>query len=88
MKVATARSLSLLSLARHRLLHLLRRLPACGTLITMSRLLALLVAVLLAVVLAAPVAEAGHHHATHHTATNVALGLASFAVFNQLVGPW
>lgn len=50
----------------------------------MHRVLALIVAVLLTMALAGPAAEAGHHS----TATNVALGLASFAVFNQIVGPW
>lgn len=47
----------------------------------MRRILALVLAVTLVVALAAPAAEAGGR-----TATNVALGLASFAVFNQLVG--
>ena len=47
----------------------------------MRRIFALLLAVTLLIGLTAPVAEAGGS-----TATNVALGLASFAVFNQLVG--
>ena len=47
----------------------------------MRRLLALVLAVTLLIGLATPAAEAGSS-----TATNVALGLASFAVFNQLVG--
>lgn len=45
----------------------------------MRRLLALLVVVTLMVAVLAPAAHAG-------AATNVALGLASFAVFNQLTG--
>jgi hypothetical protein len=45
----------------------------------MRRLLAAFVVVVLVLTLAAPAAHAG-------AATNVALGLASFAVFNQLVG--
>jgi len=48
---------------------------------TMRRILALVLAATLLISLTAPVAEAGGS-----TATNVALGLASFAVFNQLVG--
>ncbi len=47
----------------------------------MRRLVALLVAVTLVIAVAVPAADAGGR-----TATNVALGLASFAVFNQLVG--
>ncbi|HET7875350.1 MAG TPA: hypothetical protein VFN71_07470 [Methylomirabilota bacterium] len=47
----------------------------------MRRLVALLVVVSLVLVMAVPAAHAGGR-----TATNVALGLASFAVFNQLVG--
>lgn len=46
----------------------------------MKRLIACALVLLLVLVGLAPVAEA------HHTATNVALGLASFAVFNQLFG--
>ena len=46
----------------------------------MRKLLALMVAVAPMIGVAAPVAHAG-------TATNVALGLASFAVFNQLFSP-
>ena len=45
----------------------------------MRRIVALVLAVALMVGLAAPAAQAG-------TGTNVALGLASFAVFNQIVG--
>lgn len=48
----------------------------------MRRLIALLAAAALMLGLAAPAAYAGD------TATNVALGLASFAVFSQLVGPF
>ncbi|MBI2154536.1 MAG: hypothetical protein HYV92_15305 [Candidatus Rokubacteria bacterium] len=48
----------------------------------MRRLMALLLVAALLVGFAAPAAHAGGK-----TATNVALGLASFAVFNQLVGP-
>ena len=47
----------------------------------MRRIAALVLSVVLVVALVAPAAEAGGR-----TATNVALGLASFAVFNQLVG--
>jgi hypothetical protein len=47
----------------------------------MRRLIALSLAVALVVGLVAPAARAG-------TATDVALGLASFAVFNQLAGPF
>jgi len=46
----------------------------------MRRLIALVLATALMLGVAAPAAHAG-------TATNVALGLASFAVFSQLVGP-
>lgn len=46
----------------------------------MRRLIALVLALALMVGVAAPAAYAG-------SGTNVALGLASFAVFNQLVGP-
>jgi hypothetical protein len=45
----------------------------------MRRLVALLVVVSLVTILAVPAAEAG-------AAVDVALGLASFAVFNQLIG--
>ena len=45
----------------------------------MRRLIAVVLVTVLAVGVAAPAAHAG-------AATNVALGLASFAVFNQLVG--
>ena len=48
----------------------------------MCRLIALVLVTALTVGLVAPAAYAGN------TATNVALGLASFAVFNQLVGPF
>lgn len=48
----------------------------------MRRLMALLLVAALLVGFAAPAAHAGGK-----TATNVALGLASFAVFNQLVAP-
>ena len=48
----------------------------------MRRLIALLLVAALLVGFAAPAAHAGSK-----TATNVALGLASFAVFNQLVAP-
>ncbi len=48
----------------------------------MRRLIALLLVATLVVGFAAPAAYAGSK-----TATNVALGLASFAVFNQLVRP-
>lgn len=48
----------------------------------MRRLIALVLVTALTVGLAAPAAYAGGN-----TAQNVALGLASFAVFNQLVGP-
>lgn len=48
----------------------------------MCRLVALVLVFVLGVGLSAPAAYAGHK-----TATNVALGLASFAVFNQLFGP-
>ncbi|PYM89799.1 MAG: hypothetical protein DME04_25165 [Candidatus Rokuibacteriota bacterium] len=47
----------------------------------MRRIAAVVLSVVLVVGLVAPAAEAGSR-----TATNVALGLASFAVFNQLVG--
>jgi len=47
----------------------------------MRRIAALVLSVALVVALVAPAAEAGGR-----TATNVALGLASFAVFNQVVG--
>ena len=47
----------------------------------MRRLIALALVVALMIGVAAPAAHAGS------TATNVALGLASFAVFSQLVGP-
>ena len=47
----------------------------------MRRIAALVLSVVLVVALVAPAAEAGGR-----TATNVALGLASFAVFNQVVG--
>lgn len=47
----------------------------------MRRLVALLVVVTLVIAVAVPPAHAGGR-----TATNIALGLASFAVFNQLVG--
>jgi len=46
----------------------------------MRRLIALVVATTLMVAVSAPAARAG-------TATDVALGLASFAVFNQIVKP-
>lgn len=46
----------------------------------MRRIIALVVSVILMIGATAPVAYAG-------TSTNVALGLASFAVFNQLVTP-
>ncbi len=49
----------------------------------MRRLIALVLVSALTVGLAAPAAYAGGN-----TAQNVALGLASFAVFNQLVGPF
>ena len=49
----------------------------------MHRLITLLLIAALTVGLAAPAAYAGGN-----TAQNVALGLASFAVFNQLVGPF
>lgn len=48
----------------------------------MRKLIAIAAAVTLMVGAVAPAAYAGGH-----TGTNVALGLASFAVFNQLVGP-
>jgi hypothetical protein len=48
----------------------------------MRRLIALVLVSALTIGLAAPAAYAGGN-----TAQNVALGLASFAVFNQLVGP-
>ncbi len=48
----------------------------------MRRLIALLLVSAFLVVLIAPAAYAGHR-----TATNVALGLASFAVFSQLIAP-
>jgi len=48
----------------------------------MRRLIALILVSALTVGFAAPAAYAGGN-----TAQNVALGLASFAVFNQLVGP-
>ena len=48
----------------------------------MRRLIALILVSALTVGVAAPAAYAGGN-----TAQNVALGLASFAVFNQLVGP-
>ncbi len=51
----------------------------------MRRFTALLLAVLLAVPLTIGAAVRAAHAGS--TATNVALGLASFAVFNQLVGP-
>ena len=47
----------------------------------MRRIAALVLSVVLVVALVAPAAEAGGR-----SATNVALGLASFAVFNQVVG--
>src|SRR5712691_5540091 len=47
----------------------------------MRRLVALLVVVTLVMAVAVPAADAGGR-----VAVNVALGLASFAVFNQLVG--
>ena len=49
----------------------------------MRKLIALVVAAALMIGAAAPAAWAGGS-----TGTNVALGLASFAVFNQLVGPF
>ena len=49
----------------------------------MRRLIALVLVSVLTLGLAAPAAYAGGN-----TAQNVALGLASFAVFNQLVGPF
>ena len=49
----------------------------------MRRLIALVLAAALMVGIAAPAAYAGGS-----TSTNVALGLASFAVFNQLFGPY
>ncbi len=49
----------------------------------MRRLIALVLVSALTLGLAAPAAYAGGN-----TAQNVALGLASFAVFNQLVGPF
>ncbi|OGK88643.1 MAG: hypothetical protein A2X51_15115 [Candidatus Rokubacteria bacterium GWC2_70_24] len=51
----------------------------------MRRFTGLLLAVLLAVPLSIGVAIPAAHAGS--TGTNVALGLASFAVFNQLVGP-
>jgi len=48
----------------------------------MRQVIALVVALALMVGAVAPAAYAGNS-----TGTNVALGLASFAVFNQLVGP-
>lgn len=48
----------------------------------MRQLIALLVVLAVMVGVGAPAAYAGNS-----TGTNVALGLASFAVFNQLVGP-
>ncbi len=48
----------------------------------MRKLIALVIAAALMIGGAAPAAWAGNS-----TGTNVALGLASFAVFNQLVGP-
>ena len=48
----------------------------------MRRLIVVILAVALIVGLTAPVGQA-----QHRTATNVALGLASFAVFSQLFGP-
>ena len=56
----------------------------------MRRLISLFLVAALLVGFAAPAAYAGgwrHHGGGGSTATNVALGLASFAVFNQLVGP-
>jgi hypothetical protein len=47
----------------------------------MRKVAALVLSIALVVALVAPAAEAGGR-----TATNVALGLASFAVFNQVVG--
>ncbi|MBI4132275.1 MAG: hypothetical protein HY474_01450 [Candidatus Sungbacteria bacterium] len=51
----------------------------------MRRLSVLALAAVLLVALAVP-AYAGGRHRGGNTATNVALGLASFAVFNQLMG--
>jgi hypothetical protein len=48
----------------------------------MRRLIAIMIVAVLIVVLAAPAAHAGHS-----TTADVALGLAAFAVFNQLVSP-
>ena len=54
----------------------------------MHRMIALLLVGALLVGFTAPAAYAGGRgHGGSSTATNVALGLASFAVFNQLVGP-
>ena len=54
----------------------------------MRRMITLLLVAALLVGFAAPAAYAGGRgHGGSSTATNVALGLASFAVFNQLVGP-
>ena len=54
----------------------------------MRRMITLLLVAALLVGFAAPAAYAGGRgHGRSSTATNVALGLASFAVFNQLVGP-
>ena len=54
----------------------------------MRRLISLLLVAALLVGFTAPAAYAGGRgHGGSSTATNVALGLASFAVFNQLVGP-
>jgi len=55
----------------------------------MRRLISLFLVAALLVGFTAPAAYAGGwgHRGGGSTATNVALGLASFAVFNQLVGP-
>ena len=54
----------------------------------MRRLISLLLVAALLVGFTAPAAYAGGRgHGGGSTATNVALGLASFAVFNQLVAP-
>ena len=54
----------------------------------MRRMIVLLLVGALLVGFTAPAAYAGGRgHGGGRTATNVALGLASFAVFNQLVGP-
>ncbi|MDP3727456.1 MAG: hypothetical protein Q8R35_02330 [bacterium] len=52
----------------------------------MRRLSMLALAAVLLVALAAPAYAGGRHHHGSSTGTNVALGLASFAVFNQIMG--